>query len=119
VDELGPPGSKGVGAEPELVRQAGTQALDEDVGAVDEPQQHLDTAAEVDCGRALPRVRRDEQGPQIAGEGRPPRARLVARRWLDFDHVGPERAEQLRAGRACVRRGDVHHTYAREWGERH
>ncbi len=41
MDELRLPGAKGVGAEAELVREPGPQALDEDVGAVDEPQQHL------------------------------------------------------------------------------
>ena len=44
VDEAGVPCPQGVGAEPEVVREPGAEALQEHVGAVDEPQQRLATA---------------------------------------------------------------------------
>ena len=43
---------------PSSVGEPGPQALDEDVGAVDEAQHHLAAAAQVERERALPRVRR-------------------------------------------------------------
>ncbi len=105
--------------EAELLRQPRPQALDDDVGTVREPMQHVAPAPQVERERALPRVHRDEERPEPTRERRSPEARLVARRGLDLDHVGAERAEQLRAGRARVRGGHVDDADSVEGGEGH
>ena len=108
------------GAEPELVGEPGPEALQEDVGAVHEPQQRLAPArvAERERERALAGVGGEEHRPLAVPERRPPGAAVVARVGpLDLDHVGAERREDLRAVRAGDRRRDVEHAHAAERGQ--
>src|SRR5262249_3900504 len=75
----------------------GTQALQEHVRTVDEAQQDVASALEVERERALAQVRRVEHHARVIPEWRSPRARLVAAlRMLHLDDVGTERAENLR-----------------------
>src|SRR6185436_778840 len=62
VDELGLPRPYVHWAEAELRGEPGAQALDDDVGAVDEARHHFAAAAKVECERPLARVDDDEQG---------------------------------------------------------
>ena len=111
-----------VRAEPEPLGGAGAQRLDEDVGAVDEPQQHLLAALVLDiqCERALRRVRSEEHHAAALPEARPPGTSLVAAlRMLDLDDVRAERAENLRRGRPGERRGEIDDADPRERPEAH
>jgi hypothetical protein len=102
---------------PEAARLGGTrpQALDEDVGAVGQAQQHVEAAAQVERDRPLAGVHGEEHRALAVPERRAPGARFVADgRRLDLDHVRSERREDLRAVRAGERRRHVDHTYTRQ-----
>ena len=103
VDETLVSGAKRLRAEAEPVRGAGSHRLHEDVGAVDEPQQRLQTAGRlhVERERALRPVRGEEHHAASVEEPRPPGARLVAAlRMLDLHDIRSERCQDLRARRA-------------------
>ncbi len=112
VDEPRVAVAEDVRAEPELLGEAGAQALEEHVGAVGEAQERVAPArvTEGQPERALARVRREEHRPLAVPERRAPGARVVARvRPLDLDDVGAQRSQDLRAVRARDRRRHVEH----------
>src|SRR5581483_5978211 len=119
VDEPGVPCAERVGAEPELLCEAGPQALHEDVGAVGERAHDLRAAPQVERERALAGVGRDEERAVAVDERRTPRARLVAAERLDLDDVRAQRGEELRAVGPRVRGGHVDDTEPAERRERH
>ena len=110
VDEALVPGAQHVAAEAEPLRGTRTHRLDEDVGAVDQPQQRLQTlvALDVQCERALRRVRREEHHAAAVVEPRSPGPGFVSPlRVLDLHDVRPECAEDLGTRRAGERRRQV------------
>jgi hypothetical protein len=122
VDEAGVARAEGLVAEAALVGEPGPEALDEDVGAVGEPEDGLEAGGvgQAERDRALARVRAEEHRADAVDERRAPRARLVAAvRPLDLDDVRAERAEDLRAVRPRERRRDVEHPQAGERQEAH
>src|SRR5439155_1293800 len=103
--------------EAEPPRGTRAQALHEHGRALRQTQQGVPPCpcGQVEGERALARVRREEHHAPPAGEGRPPRARLVAAaRMLDLDHVGAEGSEDLRAIRAGQRARQIEHPDALE-----
>ncbi len=101
-----------VRTEPELLGEAGAEALEEHVGAVGETEERVapTRVAERQPQRALARVGREEHRPLAVPERRPPGTAVVAGvRPLDLDDIGAERGEDLRAVRARDRRCDVEH----------
>ena len=114
VDEPRVARAQRVRAEAELVGEPGPEALEEDVGAVREPQQRLAPArvAQRERERALARVGGEEHRPLAVPERRPPGAAVVARVGpLDLDHVRAERRQDLRAVGAGDRRRHVEHAH--------
>ena len=101
-----------VGPEPELLGEAGAEALEEDVGARGQPEQRVAAArvTERQAEGALPRVGREEHRALAVPERRAPGAAVVARVGsLHLDDVRAERGEDLGAVRACDRRRHVEH----------
>src|SRR5262249_6578685 len=94
--------------------QAGTKALHEDVDAVDELEQTVAVALEVEDDRALARVRREEERAGAVDERRSPGAGVVALRRLALPPLRAQRSEQLRARRPGERGGHVHDAHAGE-----
>ncbi len=122
VDEPRISPSECLHAETEALREAGTQALEEHVGPVDEPQHGIATAlvAQRHGERALPRVDREEHRALSVPERWAPSAPVVTRvRPLDLYDVGTERSENLGAVRPGDRRRDVDDAHAFERTERH
>src|SRR5215510_7326285 len=87
-----------LGAEPHLLEGAGTEVLNEDVGAPDQLQQPLDVGGllEIEGDAALVRVDGEEARRDALPEGRAPAARVVTLGPLDLDDVGAHVAEDLR-----------------------
>src|SRR5204862_2633863 len=84
-------------SEAEPVRGAGPEALQEDVRVLDEPEQDLAPALDVERKRALVQVRGVEHDARVLPKRRTPGPRLVAALGMfDLDHVGTEGAEDLR-----------------------
>src|SRR5215470_3442338 len=87
-----------LGAESHLLEGAGTEILDEDVGAPDQLQQPLDVGGllEIEGDAALVGVDGEEARRNALPEGRAPAARVVTLGPLDLDDVGAHVAEDLR-----------------------
>src|SRR5205085_10074089 len=94
-------------ADAELLRRTGAEALDEDVRSLGKPAEDVEApvAPEVERERPLPGVRGEEEDARPARVLGAPCAGLVASAgMLDLDHVGAERAQDLRAVGAGERR---------------
>ncbi len=101
-------------ADAEAVEHAGPEGLEHDVGAGDEPQQHLAPGGllEVDPHRGLVAVQREEQRPLrgVLGAlvvGRRPAHVVAHPEVLDLDHLGAEVGQQQRAEPARQQAGEV------------
>ncbi len=113
---------EGARAETELLGEPRPEALEEDVGAVDEPEQRLAAArlAERERKRALPCIGGEEHRALAVPEGRPPGPAVVAGvGTLHLDDVGAQRGQDLGAVGAGDRGGDVEHLDACEWCRSH
>ncbi len=104
VDQPRVAGQARVGAEPEPLGRAGPQALDQDVGALDEPQHRLD-------GGRLLEVEGDARAAAVE-QVRPPQPEHPAARPVDPDHVGAEVGEQHARVRPRPDARDLHHLHA-------
>ena len=108
-------------AEPEAVQHARPIVLDQDVGGLDQPPQHLFAliALQVERHAALVAVREEEEDALAveerlrAGPGSLIRA---STRWLDLHHVGAQVGKELYAGRALQKVGEAEDVDA---GEEH
>ena len=110
VNEPPIPSTQRICAESLRVGEARPEALHEDVRAVHDAPQRLESVfGQRQRQRALRRVRREEEHARAVPERRAPVPCLVAGVGpLDLDHVGAERAQDLRTVGAGERRRDVH-----------
>ena len=101
---------RGLVAEAPLLHGAGLVVLDQDVGVLEQAQEHALALgpAQIETERALVAVDADEVGSVLAGiEGRAPVAHLVALRRLDLDDLGAVVAQDLGGVWPAQHPGDV------------
>ena len=105
-----------VRAEPQRLELLRPDVVDEHVGPIDQPQQHLARrrGLQVEHDAALVAVDPHEQRGHVAADARPGVARGVALRRLDLDDVGAEIAQHLRGVGPEHHRGEIEHAHARE-----
>ena len=105
-----------VEADPEPVHDAGTEALDDDVGTVDEPEKRLvpQGVLEVDGQRALVAVHGMEHRRVLVDERRHPAHVVATGGVLDLDDVGAEVRQEHRAERSRQQSGEVEDSHVVE-----
>ena len=107
-----------VGSEPEPFERARAEVLDEHVGTVDQPEQHVAVGGVLQVERDRPLVAVDELPPQAGSvTGIAPRhvaQRIAAVRSLDLDDIGAEVGQVAGAVRSGDHGGEVEHPQAGE-----
>jgi hypothetical protein len=103
-------------ADAPFLERAGLEVVDQDVGGLEQAQQHLAPLGlgEVERRHALVAVHADEVRRGAVAERRAPVAHLVALRRLDLDDVGAVVGEHLRAVGPAEHAGQVDDADAKE-----
>ena len=107
VDKAGVACGDGVGPEPEALHDAGPEALDQHVGALEQAHHRLDVTRVLE-------VRLDDRAAALLRVGDPPLLGQQAGP-LDADDVGTEVGEQQRGVRTGADTGELDDTDTREW----